>query len=152
MAEKTERTYEMATTAMLTPGRVRVFVYGSLKRGHGNHVVLSDAHYVGMGAVTLSGRMVDLGAFPGVIRQRDAAHYEVKGEIYEVDEDTLNALDYLEGHPRFYRRDKYKTANGIRVWMYTLPDAESYDRCEYVESGIWRADPGEDTFWSKAHG
>jgi len=146
MADVKKLTYERADPLALTPGRVRVFVYGTLKRGQSNHGLLINDKYIGADSITMKGRMVDLGAFPGVIRnQRDEA--TIRGEVYEVDDDTLNGLDYLEGHPTFYRRDKYKTDTGIRCWMYTLPDAESYDRCPSQEDALWSPTDDEREFW-----
>ncbi len=147
MTEK-KFTYRMVQPTDLTAGKVRVLVYGSLKRGKSNHHLLADETHVGCARVQIPGRMVCLGGFPGMIRQLDGPTYELKGEVYEVSSDALNGLDYLEGHPRFYRRDKYKTTSGVRVWVYTLPDAKSYDRYETVASGCWRPTEEEAEFWN----
>jgi gamma-glutamylcyclotransferase (GGCT)/AIG2-like uncharacterized protein YtfP len=147
MTEAKKLTYERADPKALTPGRVRVFVYGTLKRGQSNHGLLINEQYIGADCITMNGRMIDLGAFPGVVRdQQDEG--TIRGEVYEVCEDTLNALDWLEGHPTFYRRDKYKTATGIRCWMYTLPDAASYDRCGAQEDSLWNPTDDEREFWN----
>lgn len=79
-----------------------VFVYGSLKAGFGNHRLLSSSEFVSTGELD-NAELYSLGGFPAVIVGNDS----VSGEIYEVDEATLKALDALEGHPRFYKRETH---------------------------------------------
>ena len=50
----------------------------------------------------------------------------VKGELYEVNKDKLLMLDYLEGHPDFYKRELIDVfdENGRKisdVWAYVFP-------------------------------
>ena len=139
--------YHMARPEDCTKGKVRVLVYGTLKRGHSNNHLLSESKFLGMGQVNLNGELVDLGAFPGVVRKPEAPMYAVRGEVYECDTDTLNALDWLEGHPRFYERIKHNTTTGIRTWVYTLPDTAGYDRLERCDGGYWHPTNHERAFW-----
>jgi len=78
-----------------------VFVYGSLKKGYGNHHLLEDAEYVG-NAETVSSNytMYSLGAFPGVTEGGTTC---ITGEVYRVDDNELASLHRLEGHPTFYK-------------------------------------------------
>ena len=46
--------------------KYKVFVYGSLKEGRGNHVVLKGATKIGNGETVDKFAMVSLGAFPMV--------------------------------------------------------------------------------------
>lgn len=81
-----------------------VFVYGTLKRGYGNHRVLGSAKFVGEGK-TVSGayKMLD-GGFPMVL---SGGLFHVKGELFEVsDEQTMRNLDRLEGVPTLYTREE----------------------------------------------
>uniref|UniRef100_A0A914CGB2 Gamma-glutamylcyclotransferase family protein n=1 Tax=Acrobeloides nanus TaxID=290746 RepID=A0A914CGB2_9BILA len=51
--------------------------------------------------------------------------HRISGEIYSVDEQKLAALDELESHPTFYRREEHpiEMTNGdvLKVWIYLLP-------------------------------
>ena len=77
----------------------RVFVYGSLKRGFGNHGVIKDQTFIGK-AVTIDNdwEMFSLGGFPGVVK----GNKRILGEVYEVDDRGLSSLDELEGNGSFY--------------------------------------------------
>lgn len=80
------------------------FVYGTLKRGYGNNVLLNRAKFVGT-ATTVSGgfRMMD-GGFPMVFTD---GLFNIKGEVFEVsEEETVKNLDRLEGVPSLYTREK----------------------------------------------
>ena len=100
----------------------KVFVYGSLKRGFGNHRVLGDSKMVAMTTTRRHYHMLSYGAFPGVLDTREGyEHFPVDGEVYEVDSNTLRDLDRLEGNGHFYQR-KLVRVSGVRgkVWMYFL--------------------------------
>lgn len=73
----------------------RVFVYGSLKRGLDNHHLLNTAVFAGNASTAAPFRMMD-GPYP-VLRESDGNGWRVSGELYEVDDCTLKALDDLEG-------------------------------------------------------
>lgn len=73
----------------------RVFVYGTLKRGYRNHRFLKAATFVGEAHTLTSYRMLD-GRFP-VLRDAGPGCMQISGEVYDVDEETLSALDDLEG-------------------------------------------------------
>lgn len=86
-----------------------VAVYGTLKRGHGNHIrILSNAFYVGRG-VSLD-KFILFGedtSFPYIFNpfgEHPSGHLSV--EIFKVDQETLERCDSLEGHPNWYRREK----------------------------------------------
>lgn len=72
----------------------RVFVYGTLKRGLRNHHFLEHAAFVGEAHTLTKYRMLD-GSFP-VLRDSGADLKQVRGEVYDVDEKTLEKLDELE--------------------------------------------------------
>lgn len=139
-----------ASTEFCTKGAIRVFVYGTLRKAHGNNVLLKDSRYVGSSSVTVPGKLISLGGFPGVVSIPGGPEKTIFGEVYEVNEDTLNALDWLESHPRFYERHKVKTDDGIRCWLYMLPDAAHYDQYEVIRDPIWNASGDEREFWAIA--
>jgi gamma-glutamylcyclotransferase (GGCT)/AIG2-like uncharacterized protein YtfP len=71
-----------------------VFVYGTLKKGIHNHRLLTHAKFIGY-AITDQGYRLVAGGFPIVL---EGGNFAVKGEVYEVDDATLERLDQLEGY------------------------------------------------------
>lgn len=79
-------------------GCVRLFVYGSLKRGGRHHDQLAGARFVGLAETGPGYRLEQLGEYPALVRIRDASSAaSVKGELFEVDASQLPALDAFEG-------------------------------------------------------
>jgi len=80
---------------------VKVFVYGTLMRGHVNHTYyLSNSKF--LGDAELSGyAMYNVSSFPGIVTEQSEM---VKGEVYSVDAETLRKLDNLEGEGSLYIR------------------------------------------------
>jgi gamma-glutamylaminecyclotransferase len=115
--------------------RYLCFVYGSLMRNMGNHRVLARTRFVGTAHTAASFTLHDLGAYPGMI---GGGTTRVHGELYEVNEETLAALDRLEGHPRFYRRQGITLSDGAPASAYLLPAAR-YSNYPIVVGGDWRA-------------
>lgn len=117
-------------------GKHFLFVYGTLKKGFGNHTLLSTATFVRT-AVLEGFRMKACGrAFPAIFRSPDKYH-RVYGEIYEVDEPTLRRTDILEGvGSGFYSRIEETTLTGERVYTY-IQDAPSHSY-DGIVGGDWR--------------
>jgi gamma-glutamylaminecyclotransferase len=82
-----------------------VFVYGTLKRGGSNHGHLANQSFRGEARTTPGFRLVDLGAYPGLISYPEDDH-GVTGEVWWVDNAALARLDELEGiNEGLYRRE-----------------------------------------------
>lgn len=79
-----------------------VSVYGTLKKGHGNHILLEGSEFIGQGITKEKYHMASSG-IPYLIDTRDR-DYQAIIETYRVDNRTLKRLDALEGHPHFYER------------------------------------------------
>ena len=92
-----------------------VFTYGTLKRGGHNHHYLQNATYVGTITLPFKGRMFDVG-FPVLMKSRSTV--KVEGELYEVDRETFDRLDRLEGQGHMYMRRRKRLANGSYAWVY----------------------------------
>jgi gamma-glutamylcyclotransferase (GGCT)/AIG2-like uncharacterized protein YtfP len=108
-----------------------VFVYGTLKRGHGNHRLMTGTF---LGEDRISGKLYDLGAYPAVGRADGVVH----GEVYLVDGDTMARLDRLEGIPHLYQRVRVWTWTGIHAWVYMMaPERLRKERA--IASGRWEA-------------
>lgn len=115
--------------------RYLCFVYGSLMRNMGNHRVLARARFVRAAHTAASFTLHDLGAYPGMV---GGGTTRIHGELYEVDNEVLAALDRLEGHPRFYRRQGITLSDGARASSYLLPAAR-FSSYPIVVGGDWRA-------------
>ena len=139
--------YERAINGEGGAERHRVFVYGSLLKGLGNHIVLCRKGSAFDGVtetVEDSFEMVSMGAFPAVFRlPSEHAGVRVRGEVYEVTDAGLRALDRLEGHPRFYKREKIALKDGSKAWAYMmtgLPEEQGLDEIVELHKGAadWR--------------
>jgi len=99
----------------------RVFVYGLLQRGQGSISLetFPGARFLGT-TMTSSDNytMRDLGSFPAV---SSGGTDFIQGELWEVDSETLEVLDQIEGHPDFYQREITHTKTGS-AWMYQIND------------------------------
>ena len=124
-------------------GPQRVFVYGTLKKGYGNHeTYLKDSKE--LGPARLEGLMFHLGQFPAInLSERFTT---IHGEVYEVDWENLLDMDRLEGIPHFYDRIETPVAPHGVVWTYIFPHARAAKEQWVIPSGMWR---GPDTFKAK---
>jgi gamma-glutamylcyclotransferase (GGCT)/AIG2-like uncharacterized protein YtfP len=108
-----------------------VFVYGTLKRGHGNHHWLLDAPFLGE-AVLPDVVLHDLGPFPMAVPGEGV----VRGEVYGVDAAGLARLDRLEGYPRLYDRRPLPLADGRQAWVY-LGRPHQVRHVSAIADGCW---------------
>lgn len=108
-----------------------VAVYGSLKKGFGNHRLLEKADFVGTDRIS-GWVMYHLGGFPGII----AGEGDISIELYKVNRTEFRHLDMLEGYPSFYNR-KQVTTNEGEAWIYYLNDENMYSDHPIVENGVW---------------
>lgn len=99
---------------------VLVAVYGSLRRGMGNHRVLerNDAQLLSTERIT-GFEMFSLGAYP-FIRSGEG---EITVEVYAVPITGMRDLDALEGYPSFYDRKLVQTTKG-QAWIYFIDDRD----------------------------
>lgn len=101
-----------------------LFLYGTLKKGRGNHYYVRDSEYIG-DAFTDNNYALFVSGLPYMVKR--AGSKGVKGEVYDVDAVTLKYIDQLEGHPDFYRRTKitvtlFETGETIECQTYLHPD------------------------------
>lgn len=100
----------------------KVAVYGTLKRGHGNHRLLQFAPFLG-GGKTKSKYPLVVSGLPYMYDNKGVGH-NVEVEVYECDHHDMRDLDMLEGHPNFYRRKviPIQMNNGevIDAWVYFI--------------------------------
>lgn len=135
-------------------GKIRVFVYGSLKRGQPNGIILRNcinAKCMGLESITGKYAMLSLGTFPGVFTQpAKCPDLTIYGELWMGDDEMLHALDILEGHPNFYERRKVVgNQAGKRMWVYFLPPHWEKEAEDVVEYSCWRTSNRELDYWGK---
>ena len=118
----------------------KLFVYGTLKQGHGNHRLLTDAKFVGTATTSQEFTMYSTGGFPALVHSGDTSIF---GEVYEVTDEEFSRLDVLEGYPHMYTREQISVNVGeegdsfvsnnvwVYIWNYELDDMP------VVESGEW---------------
>lgn len=91
----------------------KVFVYGTLKRGHENHALLQDSKFIGKSFVqnhTLYGSVIPFAV------ENEGTY--ISGEVYEIDDLTERNLDELEGYPDWYGKKMVETKYGRAIMYY----------------------------------
>lgn len=119
-----------------------VFVYGTLKKGQPNHHILDNPNCSFVSAAsTFPNRweMYNLGAYPTIV-PAVGPHEKIRGEVYEVDKETLEHLDFLEGYPTLYDRALVLVVlAGIKkpslAWVYCMPRAPIHST--QILDGVW---------------
>lgn len=71
-----------------------VAVYGTLRHGGSANSLMKEAKYLGKD--TISGKLYNLGAYPGV-RLSEAPEEKVQVDLYEVPDSLIPQLDRYEG-------------------------------------------------------
>lgn len=113
-----------------------VFVYGTLRRGGAGAMSIRFPASKFITAAKVNGSLYDLGAYPGL--QLDETNSSVLGEVYEVDDETLNKLDDFEASSN-YRRKRVEISLGSHsnlCWIYE-PNPEFYSLRRLITSGDW---------------
>ena len=113
----------------------RLFVYGSLLEGLPAHGYLGGSPFLGRVATEPGYRLIDLGAYPGLVSA--PGHEGVRGELYEVETAVRDRLDAYEGHPVLFRRTEIGLAGQGFAWAY-LFQGDPREGTP-VEGGDWRA-------------
>jgi gamma-glutamylcyclotransferase (GGCT)/AIG2-like uncharacterized protein YtfP len=101
--------------------RVRLFVYGTLKRGFAREDLMAGAVFEGSATTQRGYALHDLGAYPALVSAVDGA---VLGEVYRVDPEHLEQLDRYEGCPDLYRRESILLSDGSRADAYLMSAAQ----------------------------
>lgn len=105
----------------------RVFVYGTLKRGFPNHALMRAATFIDTGLTIERYPMIVQGrGFSPVMLPEPGQGHRIVGEVWEVDDAQLAALDVLETThlPTGYIREtiKVETPGGpLEAFVYFKP-------------------------------
>jgi gamma-glutamylaminecyclotransferase len=147
---KKEKVMADKTKQPVDKGMIRVFVYGTLKKGHCNHVLLreANAHFIGYDSITGPYNMYDIGAIPAVVDSKSGTR-KIRGQLYAMQPEGLASLDMLEGHPNLYKRRKLWTdVHDRRAWVYFLNATNwLHEDAKEVVAQLWQADSEESRFW-----
>jgi gamma-glutamylcyclotransferase (GGCT)/AIG2-like uncharacterized protein YtfP len=110
-----------------------LFAYGTLKKGHKNNHLLDGASFVSENCTVDKFQMLDMGDFPAVVKENPVS--SIIGELFNVDDRTLSAIDGFEG--KWFRREEVILKGSCVAWMYFLSDDVSYEGCLSIVPGIW---------------
>lgn len=132
-----------------------VFIYGTLKQGQCRESSMNSARYLGTATIASNFAIYNCGQYPALVKLQDTQPNNVRGEIYEVDEEHLEVLDRIEGVPYLYKRDAVEISVFMcsnlpttlhtheqfkqkRVISYFYVDHERLlDEAELIETGFW---------------
>jgi gamma-glutamylcyclotransferase (GGCT)/AIG2-like uncharacterized protein YtfP len=123
-----------------------VFVYGTLRAGEVNDISEAAArHEIAepdwLGTATVRGHLFDFGLYPGLVV--DEAGVDVKGDVYEIDDDLVAVLDEIEAvYPgvdgRFVAREVMVKVNGDVVNCRFYPvTPNAVKGLQEIKSGDW---------------
>jgi gamma-glutamylcyclotransferase (GGCT)/AIG2-like uncharacterized protein YtfP len=115
--------------------RVRLFVYGTLKRGFPRDDLMSGSVFEGNATTQRGYALHDLGDYPALVVAADGT---VHGEVYWVDRKHLEKLDRYEGCPDLYRRQSILLSDGSRSEAYVM-SAARVRGCPRIDGGEFRS-------------
>lgn len=107
---------------------MKLFVYGTLKKGFINHSCLgTDAKFLGP-ATIVGFELRDNGVYPYAFRSNTSF---AKGELYEISPVSFKRCDLLEGYPHHYNRsnvpvyflDEENEEHYTQAWVYHAEDS-----------------------------
>lgn len=106
---------------------MKIAVYGTLKRGHHNNVILSHAQFLEE-RVLKGFKLLDSG-FPVAVPCKKSS---IKIEIFEFDDEaTLQRLDRLEAEGRMYIRTK---VDDFQIYVGNPPYWRNFERMEEIQT------------------
>ena len=112
----------------------RLFVYGSLMRGCQHHDRMVTAVFIRAAATSPGYRLVAAGEYPALVR---GGRGRVSGELFEVDDHLIRALDEFEDVPELYQRSSVGIDDGSVAVAYVMQPSQVSGLAE-IEGGRWR--------------
>ena len=132
---------------------MKLFVYGTLKRGGVLHQHLNGCEYYGVDKIS-GFSMYQLGWFPAVKNTEDE-NETIYGEVYEIDKKVLKQIDRIEGKGVLYERNKCKTRHGdcfiyvykneeksLKTWNYPKVPHGFFE----IPNKKWKISIGDDLY------
>jgi gamma-glutamylcyclotransferase (GGCT)/AIG2-like uncharacterized protein YtfP len=123
----------------------KVSVYGTLRSGCGNNVLLGGSNFLGTTKTKEMYTLRSLGGCPAV--DKSVPTHQVVVEVYEVTPDVLSRLDRLEGYhspdDHWYNRSMTETVDFGDSFMYHInntnyPVIDSGDWMNRTATQVWR--------------
>lgn len=111
-----------------------IFTYGTLKKGFRAHNLLTDSHFLCSVKTHPRYHIYEIGGFPGMVVGNDDGG--VQGELYEVSDEVIEALDGYEGVPDLFTREQIELESGTIVWAYIF--ARSVTGRQEIKDGVWK--------------
>ena len=113
-----------------------VFAYGTLRTGGGATLSGDLPNFRSLGFATVKGSLFDLGEYPALLL--DESGTQVHGEVFEVDEETLDILDEFESTAAYsrLRTTAYVDGEAVDLWVY-CPDRSQCVGSPRINSGDW---------------
>jgi gamma-glutamylaminecyclotransferase len=137
-----------------------LFVYGTLKKGFPNHAGLMDkAEHLGTGTSLECYPLLVAGRWHSpVLKEEVGVGYQVSGELYSVDADTLTQIDTFEGTDRkdgYYRKAIIVVADHKRASRSDQVKADTYFKqpsaIKLVSEGPLRCFPNQNQYVPQTH-
>lgn len=117
-----------------------IFVYGSLRRGCYNNPFLNDAVFISLTKLSRFRLYKLCASYPTAV-QTNESNDTIVVETYEINDEILETLDRLEGHPdsKVFHRIPAISESGVTGWIYCCtPEEVPYIRkSTHIESGDW---------------
>ena len=110
---------------------IYVSVYGTLRPGFGNNRLLNTSEHLGTGK-TVEKYTLRASGIPFVSKE---PLHNVVVDVYKVDNDTLDRLDGLEGHPEWYKREQIPVKVGDKTMTAWLYFNDGYPNLPLINSG-----------------
>lgn len=131
--------------------KMLLFVYGTLKKGGRLNSRLEDAEFVAEAKTSEKYIMYANDAFPFVVKEEGPS--VIHGEVYKIDERILSSADFVENHPRLYKREEVEVTlndgSTVNAWLYfgneivTFYEAEAACYKVQIKDGIYPASPND---------
>ena len=116
----------------------KVFVYGALRRGASNHWRMEGAEF--LGETTVTGTLVKIDWYPGLVLEGSS---QVRGEVYEINDQILAELDEFEGIGNDTRVGEYARVlttiefEGASYEVFVYEWQKGISDYEIVTNGDW---------------
>jgi gamma-glutamylaminecyclotransferase len=118
---------------------IRLFIYGTLKRGQRNSHLLRGQTFIGEAETLPCYRLYDAGSYPCLVEDMRNG-VAVRGELWEVDPRIVPVLDQLEDAPELYHRATIEvrhTAPPVFAYLYRK-DVTGFTDC----GDVWPRERG----------
>ncbi|MCS7231973.1 MAG: gamma-glutamylcyclotransferase family protein [Elusimicrobiota bacterium] len=115
-----------------------LFVYGSLLSHNSRNYLLKDSKFIGKAILENYG-LYKISWYPGIVSKEGS---KVVGEVYEVDDVTLEKIDNFEGEGELYKRERVivnlEKGEKIEAWTYVYLNEVKEENFIPFENQPWR--------------